>query len=625
MNQTAQILQQSTPEIICQYLSTHLHAEIEEDAGQFRIKGQGGLFVDKKGRIAKPADGKQAGGKGLLPAIIYCKTGGNWTADKQTFKESLQEACEILNIPIESSISPPLKKKKKPPVNLTTPTTIYSYTDEDGKELYQNCRFEWEENSVKKKTFRQRHYDHQQQKWIWNLEGCRIVPYNLPAVLAEPDAIFDVEGEKDVESLRDLTLTAINLGKDCQAWEHFKNLAIGRLVIVCEDNDPAGKKSAQARAKFWFHAGAVVKVLTFHSMPEKSDVTDWIDAGGTFDELWMKIQNIPEFTPLSDITITFKHVPTQRRPLITIDGQTFLEEGKLAGIVSGIGKGKSHLIEMFAAIAINPGCEIHARSQVSLDPGEKIVIVDTERTRDDCFYSLRRMYRRLNEDDTTRTADHSEFLQVRMVSLTDISSICDRRARLVEIFETNSTKMIFIDGILDFLLNPNDIDQSTELVMWLYAQALQHHVGVLYTIHGNRNDSSGKGKGWIGDVIQRKSAGFLYLIDHPKRPDVRVLTSNFENRKIRHGRDHDINLAMTWSESINAFIFIPYDEDGEISSDTFFIQCFDNADKEELSYKELSHHYRNISGFSESTFKRHLKMSCDLLMTKTGNMYRLRD
>jgi hypothetical protein len=68
----------------------------------------------------------------------------------------------------------------------------YDYTDEGGILLYQVCRTE-------SKDFPQRYPD-DRGSWIWKKHP-RQVLYHLPEVLEAP-IVFVVEGEKDVETLR---------------------------------------------------------------------------------------------------------------------------------------------------------------------------------------------------------------------------------------------------------------------------------------------------------------------------------------------------------------------------------------------------------------------------------------
>ena len=79
----------------------------------------------------------------------------------------------------------------------------YEYTDEFGALLYEVVRFE-------PKDFRQRRPDGL-GGWIWNLDDTRRVLYRLPELIesrALDHPIFIVEGEKDVENLRALNISA---------------------------------------------------------------------------------------------------------------------------------------------------------------------------------------------------------------------------------------------------------------------------------------------------------------------------------------------------------------------------------------------------------------------------------
>ena len=74
----------------------------------------------------------------------------------------------------------------------------YDYTDEHGNLLYQVVRYQ-------PKEFKQRH-PAVGGGWIWK-KGPRQVLYRLPEVLEAP-IVFVVEGERDVETLRDYGFVA---------------------------------------------------------------------------------------------------------------------------------------------------------------------------------------------------------------------------------------------------------------------------------------------------------------------------------------------------------------------------------------------------------------------------------
>src|SRR5262249_16762863 len=88
------------------------------------------------------------------------------------------------------------KKPLRPPrqhPTLGIPSRVYVYEES----TLEVCRFE-------PKHFRQRHPDPAEPGWyIWNTDGCALVPYKLPELrqaIAADDWVFIVEGEKDVES-----------------------------------------------------------------------------------------------------------------------------------------------------------------------------------------------------------------------------------------------------------------------------------------------------------------------------------------------------------------------------------------------------------------------------------------
>ena len=91
--------------------------------------------------------------------------------------------------------------------------TIYDYTDEGGKLLFQVVRYE-------PKAFKQRRPDGC-GGWIWNLEQTRRVLYRLQELIEAASAeqiIFIVEGEKDVDNLRNLNIPATTCPGGANKW-----------------------------------------------------------------------------------------------------------------------------------------------------------------------------------------------------------------------------------------------------------------------------------------------------------------------------------------------------------------------------------------------------------------------
>lgn len=146
----------------------------------------------------------------------------------------------------------------------------YDYHDAAGKLIFQVCRME-------PKDFRQRRPDPQNPgKWLWNLKGVDRVPYRLPEVL-KADRVFICEGEKDCDRLVTLGLEATTNAGGAGKWhkaysQHFR----GKQVIILSDNDQAGRDHAQQVARHLHGVAASIKIIELPGLPEKGDVSDWI-------------------------------------------------------------------------------------------------------------------------------------------------------------------------------------------------------------------------------------------------------------------------------------------------------------------------------------------------------------
>ena len=187
------------------------------------------------------------------------------------------------------------KPTKSPGAKLVA---TYDYTDEAGNLLYQVLRFE-------PKDFRQRRPDGK-GGWINNLDGVKRVPYQLPRILQALEAkpVFIVEGEKDVHTLKDLGagFTATTCAGGANGWrDEFKEYFKGRYVAIIPDNDEPGRKFAETVAKSIHKVAKSVKVVHIPGLPDKGDITDWVNQGHTYDDLMELCDNTPEYEPSPDV------------------------------------------------------------------------------------------------------------------------------------------------------------------------------------------------------------------------------------------------------------------------------------------------------------------------------------
>ncbi len=199
-------------------------------------------------------------------------------------------------------------------------TATYDYKDESGQILYQVVRFE-------PKDFRQRRPDGK-GGWIWNLEGVRRILYRLQELLqANPaDWVFIVEGEKDADRLYDEGLVATTCAMGAVKWDesYSEFLNNRKLVAIIPDNDDAGKKHAKQIAESLIRVGVKPKIAELPSVPEKGDVSDWLDNGGTKE----KLIELAEKERVYELIDTSQFKPLSSQKLLEILGLTIKKDAE---------------------------------------------------------------------------------------------------------------------------------------------------------------------------------------------------------------------------------------------------------------------------------------------------------
>jgi hypothetical protein len=178
--------------------------------------------------------------------------------------------------------------------------TIYDYRNETGALLFQVCRYE-------PKGFRQRRPD-RNGGWIWQVKGSRQVPYRLPELIASPAdvPVYIVEGEKDADRLAAVGLVATcNPGGAAKAngrakskskWSSELNQFFSdRDVTIIPDNDDAGYDHARSIAANLTTVVARVRIFALPGVRPKGDISDWLDAGGSREELERLAADAPPF------------------------------------------------------------------------------------------------------------------------------------------------------------------------------------------------------------------------------------------------------------------------------------------------------------------------------------------
>src|SRR5262245_32979896 len=166
----------------------------------------------------------------------------------------------------------------------------YDYADENGALLFQVCRTADHQFPQRKKGT---------GGWVWSTTGVRKVLYRLPEVIeaiSNGHRIVLAEGEKDVNALWDIGIPATcspggaaKPGQKPKWRPEYSEVLRGADVVVLGDHDEPGYAHQEATAKMSLGIARRVQVLKlaehWPDCPEGGDVSDWLDAGHTREEL----------------------------------------------------------------------------------------------------------------------------------------------------------------------------------------------------------------------------------------------------------------------------------------------------------------------------------------------------
>lgn len=169
------------------------------------------------------------------------------------------------------------------------------YRDEQGTLLYQAVRFE-------PKDFRQRRPG-PGGGWVWNLDEVRRVLYQLPELIAADPGewVLICEGEKDCDRLAAAGwVSTTNCGGAGKWRDEYSEHLRGRRVAILPDNDKPGRDHAAQVAASLQGVAAEIKVVQLPGLSPKGDVSDWLDNGGTQEQLAELIQQAPPWAPAAE-------------------------------------------------------------------------------------------------------------------------------------------------------------------------------------------------------------------------------------------------------------------------------------------------------------------------------------
>ena len=202
------------------------------------------------------------------------------------------QSFPVARAEVYSIVGRPVPTNGNPPANHLVDE--YHYTDESGR-----CVFviERRRRSDGKKDFKIRMPDGK-QGWIWKKPPIAgELPYRLHRII-NADTVYIPEGEQDVHTLESWGLPATTNAFGARRWKagHAAYLK-GKHVVVLPDNDADGRAHAEIVCRTLEGLAASIRVVALPDLPEKGDVTNWKEEGGTFE----RFRTIVEQTPPKQI------------------------------------------------------------------------------------------------------------------------------------------------------------------------------------------------------------------------------------------------------------------------------------------------------------------------------------
>lgn len=219
---------------------------------------------------------------------VYCTreeraNGAQFEPSKGAYIHKARGACKC---GVEHAPDPePARKPKRGRLVLVAE---YPYLDAANQENFKVLRFV--DESTGEKTFRQNHWDKQSGRYERGRGPAPLILYKLDMLAKAPAeaVVWIVEGEKDVNRLNKLGLLATCNPMGAGKWkDFFAGSLAGRTCVILPDKDQAGKDHAKDVARSLQKTAQSVKIVDLPNLPEKGDVSDWLDAGeaNTVDRL----------------------------------------------------------------------------------------------------------------------------------------------------------------------------------------------------------------------------------------------------------------------------------------------------------------------------------------------------
>lgn len=312
--------------------------------------------------------------------------------------------------------------------------------------------------------------------------------------------------------------------------------------------------------------------------------------------------------------MTLSYVPKHKSPALHVNGTTLIHRGEILVLLAAPGVGKTTITGGIMAAFIADSHNLDGVDSFSFTVksiGGKGLLLDTERTPDDCSITYQDIFKRVNKNPVVLSTDGTKIEKLTHLILSELDDQSKLRKVLEAYLSTGEYEFVILDGILDFCLSMLDDKDATKVVKWVRALAVKYNCAFVVTIHPNKGTDNPAGH--IGAFLYRWSRAFL-LIRNTSDKSIKELTTDFQFGKLSHGNMAAFEpVYFGWDESraMMATCDAPAPPMYKIN---FLKQAvFDLRMKgfNEIPSATLKEHYGSLAGIGAEAAKKHIARAVD--------------
>ena len=179
--------------------------------------------------------------------------------------------------------------------------SIFEYQNENGEMVFQVLRYYPKRFSIRRRNPNFKYGDNEGTRWIWDMKGINPILYHLPELIKGRDPVFIPEGEKHVDKLREMGLTATCNPGGAGNWRaEYNEYLKDREIIILSDNDKKGLEHGSTIASQNYKTAKSIKLPVIPGLLEKGDILDYISNGGSKESLLAIIDQTPLYQHSED-------------------------------------------------------------------------------------------------------------------------------------------------------------------------------------------------------------------------------------------------------------------------------------------------------------------------------------